>query len=193
MSFIDALKRLFAGAETRRTNLYVVDASRLTGSSARLSPRDQIDIMKRIGRFAEREGLEVHTLFEGKPLRVADHGESFNGVTVYYTGDNGSRENLALKHVRRGLRGGGCVFISGDPALSARAEAAGAQLLSSSTFRKVVDAGGAGAGPETRPASGNSRRRRGRRPNRKPKDDREGGSNEDKPQDVVSELLDIVE
>ena len=85
----------------RGKQLYIIDAAYLSGPGrghGRLSPREQIQILQRLSRFAEQEGIRVQAVFEGRSLREVSNGEEFRGVTVFFA-ENGNEIPDLLMHL----------------------------------------------------------------------------------------------
>jgi hypothetical protein len=169
-----------------------------------------IALLHRLGRFVEREKVEIQTVFEGEPLRRAGDGDEFSGVTVYYAVDGRSLQGEILNLVRKGLKGRRHVTaIVQDVGLEKQAQAAGAHVLRCSTFRKVLDGGGdeghrpggggGGGGPRRRPDRRPPQDRRPpdqRSPDQRPPDQRppsggNGGGRQGG--DAIRDLIDVVE
>lgn len=196
MTVLDSILGIFGLGETDRgSKAYLVDASKLdTGrKNKKLAPRDQIEIMKRLARFAKAEELHIEALFEGSPLRVAADGQSFNGIKVYYTGKKYSRPELMVRRYKKNARRPEVIVITSDKDVEEAAQHVGASLMSASTFGKALDVKTGGDGNEDR--GGRSSRNRKRRPRRRPreKDNRKNESKGPKQDQSVRDLIDLVE
>lgn len=197
MALLDALKRMLGNgaAEELSGKVYIVDASSIDQDNQKqMSPHQQISVLKRLASFAKKEGISIHALLDGKPLRVVDDGGDFSGVKVFFT--RGKIDIPALIRKRlKSVRADKITVIANDQSLEAEVEACGGQLMSTSTFRKAL--GGQGRGkPQSakRRRSGSSSRRGKRGGSRRDKDggkrQKSGGKNE---MDHVSDLIDLVD
>ncbi len=164
MSILDKIRGFFGGSR-RSKRLYVVDAARLFGGGGgdRLSPRDQVQVLHQLARFAQKEEIAIQAVFEGRPLReVADGGE-FNGVTVYFADQASGLADVFVDRVRSGLRRGGVVAITANRQLEESATGLGAVTMRPSTLRKAMEGSGGGGDGGGRDRSGPPRQRSRRR------------------------------
>lgn len=154
MGIFDKVKAMFGvgGSGRGASKSFLVDAGRLLDEKTgrRLSPREQLALLGALGRLAKQEEFEVAVLFESdRPLREAEEGAEYQGVTVYYAESSDELIEKALKLSKKGGR----VLVTCGPNLESRATEAKVPLLSCSTFRKaflqgfaIKDGGGEGHG-----------------------------------------------
>ena len=158
MSFIGKILAFISGEGTRATGLYIVEGGRLAEGRGgeKLSPRDQVQLLHQIARFAKQEEVKVQVVFEGRDLREVAHGGDFNGVTVFFTDKTAEVPDLMIKLARSAGRS--CVVITSDRALESRAASMGFKTMRASTLKKAMEGGGVsngGGGGEFNP--GNTR------------------------------------
>ena len=169
MSFFDAVKAFFGGG-SRSGKLYIIDAAQLAGGgNERLGPRDQVQVLQHLSRFAEKEKIGVQAVFEGRPLREVAHGENYGGVQVFFAENTANMQNLLLDLMKKGLRSRQAVLVTSSRPVEERAAAMGGMTMRPSTFRKAFENGGGGGDRGDRgDRGGRDSRRRGdrRRPPR---------------------------
>lgn len=161
------LFNLFKPAKT----VLVIDALSLNesmGMKGKVPPRNQLQILRRLSRFAQREKLEVIAVLSGTPLNKAPVGEKFEEIVVLYSK---SLETHAKFLAQTALsKGSGAILVSGN---SGAEKVAGTNVkkLRVSTFRKAFDVGGDTEGNGGEGAS----RPRGNRPPRRRQSKPQGG------------------
>lgn len=164
MGFLDIIRSLFSGgARPGGKRLYIIDAAQLYGSGGndRLSPRDQIQVLQQLARFADKENINVQAAFEGRALREVAHGGSFSGVTVFFADKTPALHDLVVSLFRKGSRGSRVVtVITGNRTLEQRVASAGGQTMRPSTLRRAMENGGGGGGGDRDRDRGPSQRRR---------------------------------
>jgi hypothetical protein len=144
MSIFDTIKSFFAGG-SRSGRLYVVDAAQLAGgNSERLGPRDQVQVLQHLSRFAEKEKISVQAVFEGRELREVAHGENYGGVQVFFADSTANLQNLLLDLFKKGLRSKQAVLVTASRPVEERAISMGGSTMRPSTFRKAFENGGGG-------------------------------------------------
>ncbi len=146
MSFIGKILAFISGEGARATGLYIVEGGRLAEGRGgeKLSPRDQVQLLHQIARFAKQEEVKVQVVFEGRDLREVAHGGDFNGVTVFFTDKTAEVPDLMIKLARSAGRS--CVVITSDRALESRAASMGFKTMRASTLKKAMEGGGASNG-----------------------------------------------
>ena len=198
MALLDAVKRMLGKGsdEPHADKVYIVDANSIEQDNQKqMSPHQQISVLKRLATFAKREGISMQALLDGKPLRVVADGGDFSGVKVFFTRDKMDTETL-LRRRLKAVRADKITVISPSLQLEKDVETSGAQLMSTSTFRKALGVGGrrqkGPANPSRRKSGGSSRR--GRRGGSSP---RNGGQQRGAPKksesEHVSDLIDLVD
>ncbi len=190
MSIFKTIKNLVSAGFGNGQNdekLYIVDGSHLDEHRRNhLTPTEKIDILQRLGRFAKKEKVQIHTIFEGNPLRVVEDGGDFSDIKVYFTKDQASLDELILKQYKKHASRREVMVITADKKLEEAVIDIGGHIMRASTFRKALDSAGSGRrASSTRVKSQNHKN-----------NNRSNGSKKKKPEDEenrVSELIDLVE
>ena len=145
MSFIGKILAFIGGGSASANSLYIVEGGRLAeGRGDKLSPRDQVQLLHQIARFAKQEEVRVQVVFEGRELREVSNGGEFNGVTVYFTEKAAAVADLMIKLARGGGRAS--VVITSDRTLESRAASMGFRTMRASTLKKAMEGGGSSNG-----------------------------------------------
>jgi len=193
MALLDKIKSVFAQPQTEEGGkIYIVDACNLeqAADKKQLSPHQQIQILKRLSGFAKKEGITIHALIDGKPLRVVADGGDFSGVKVFFTKNKMDIEALIRKRLKA-IKGSATTVITSNHKLESELESEGAQLMSASTFKKAIGMDGGkgrsrGSKRKSNKPSSNKKRRK--------KSNSGGASKKPKNKDDhVSELIDLVD
>ncbi|MEI6892497.1 MAG: hypothetical protein V5783_10030 [Pontiella sp.] len=202
------LFNLFKSART----VLVIDAVSLNesaGMKGKIPPRNQLQMLRRLARFSQREKIEVIAVLSGTPLNKAPAGKKFEDITVIYSKSMEEHSKFLAKTTQS--KGAGAVLVSGSAAVEDVA-GNGVKKMRVSTFRKAFDIGGDGDGGNDR-SDGNNRPRGNRPPRRRPqkqsKGESSGGNNagatakkepqqDRKPKgsseaDAINELIDLVD
>ena len=173
----------------------------------RPDPREMINTLQRLGRWAEREAIRIEVFFDGEPLRKAPEGEAINGAVARYVED---RERLADALRDRihtvGREGYAVTLVTDHDGLEQEAGHLSASCLRPATLRKAIEGGGTeerrgGANGRERGGSarGARRRRGGRKSSPAPavdnarKPEPPSPTNTANSKDTVRTLLDVVE
>lgn len=197
MSLWTSFLSLFGG-ENKKGKVYIVDAASLAnGNSGRLSPRNQIDILQSLSRFAAREGVTIYAVFEGRPLRDAPHGKKYREVFVHYTQKSQKLENL-ISNLNRKFSRCETMIITSNKQVEKDLEGTQAPIMRAETFKKALDLKGGNSGDDRRSSSN---RRRRRRPKRSPGNSQQKNNersnqaddSESKPEDGVDQYIDLIE
>ena len=160
MRIFNKIKAFFAGG-SRSDKLYIVDAAQLAGGgNERLGPRDQIQVLQHLSRFAEKENIGIQAVFEGRALREVAHGENYGGIQVFFAENTIHVQNLLLDLLKKSLRSKQVVVVTSSRPVEERALSMGGSIMRPSTFRKAFENGGGDRGERGR---GDSRRRGDRR------------------------------
>ncbi len=202
------LFNLFKPAKT----VLVVDAVSLNeslGMKGKVPPRNQLQILRRLARFAQREKIEVFAVLTGAPLNKAPAGKKFEGITVLYT-KSPETHAKGIARIAAG-KGAGAILVSGSAAAE---KVAGGSIkkMRVGTFRKAFDVGGEGEvvgndrgeGGGNRRPSGNRPPRRGPRKKDSAEKAKSGGNKNNEPKqerkpkenseaDAINELIDLVD
>ena len=163
MILYDVVKSWFSGSGTGR--LYIIDGAQLvgSGSSDRLSPRDNVHVLQMLSRYAQKEAISIQVAFEGRPLREVAHGGEYGGVTVFFADKQAALQDMILDLVRSGARRQKVVLVTAQRQIEEKAVSAGAQTLRPSTLRKAMENGGGGDRGGDRGDRGGDRGDRGSR------------------------------
>ncbi len=138
------LFNLFSSAKT----IMVVDAVSLSesaGMKGKVPPRNQLQILRRLSRFSQREKVAVVAVLTGAPLNKAPAGKKFEGITVIYSKSPDVHAKFLAKTVAG--KGANAVLVSGTAATE-KVAANGVKKMRISTFRKAFDIGGENEGGE---------------------------------------------
>ena len=127
MSLFDVVKSWFSGSGSGR--LYIIDGAQLvgSGSSDRLSPRDQVHVLQMLSRYAQKEAISIQVAFEGRPLREVAHGGEYGGVTVFFADKQAALQDMILDLVRSGARRQKVVLVTAQRQIEEKAVSAGAR------------------------------------------------------------------
>ncbi|MCX6997854.1 MAG: hypothetical protein NTV49_12400 [Kiritimatiellaeota bacterium] len=221
MGLLDMFRKLSVGPAEAGSRRVVIDASRWPdGRGAdRQSPRDQVQALQQISRFARQEKLEAQVAFEGRALREVSEDGDYNGLKVFFAEKQGGVGDLVIRLVQR-ARPKGLLVFTADAALEKKVAALGAATMHLSTLRKALE-GGAGreqpdgygqqhSGDRDRGRDGGRRRFGGRPPRegnggggggggrssgggRGPGSAAEAGASSPQPNAAVRNLIDLVE
>jgi hypothetical protein len=184
------LLSLFRPAQT----VLVVDTVSLNeslGMKGKVPPRNQLQLLRRLARFAQREKLAMVAVLSGTPLNKAPAGKKFEGISIVYSKSGADHVKCLVRTAN--ARGAGAVLVSGNAAAEKLRRGA-AKNLRISTFRKAFDS--------TSDSGGNERSSSGGRGNRSPRKNRQKSSNEPKQErpskeatqaDAINELIDLVD
>ena len=192
-------------------SIVVVDGVSLNdalGMKGNVAPRNQLQTLRRLARFSQREKIDVVVVLSGSPLHKAPAGKKFEDITVVYS----KSAEAHAKHVVKvaGSKGAGAILISGNAAVE-KAAGSGQKTMRMSTFRKVFDMGGDGGEGSDRSArserGGNDRNKNRNRPQRR-RQPKSGGEQKPQPKqedqerppkrensesDAINELIDLVD
>ncbi|MDH3981577.1 MAG: hypothetical protein OES84_01610 [Kiritimatiellaceae bacterium] len=196
------LFNLFKPAKT----VLVVDAVSLNeamGQKGKIPPRNQLQVLRRLSRFSQREKIKVVAVLTGTPLNKAPAGKKFEEVTVIYSKSADVHAKFIAKTVRS--KGSSAVLVSGNAAAEKLA-GSGVTKLRVSTFRKAFDTGGDSDSGNDRSEGGGNNRQRGNRPQRrrpqKQNNNKNKGNSEPKEErppkvaseaDAINELIDLID
>lgn len=149
MSLMDTIRAWLTPSDSRPSaaRTLVVDAARLSEhrGGARLSPREQLQVLQQLARYAKQEGLNLHAAFEGRSLREVESGAVYNGVTVHFAENATALETMLLNLTRKLSRRGAASLVTGDKNTEAQALKAGLNTLRAVTLRRAMSGGGESA------------------------------------------------
>lgn len=159
MSLLNMFGQLFGtGTVARESRVYIVDGTGMEGGQKRQAPRNQLDILRRVSRFAQREKIKVHIAFSGTELRQIGNGDEYEGVTVRFTGKDGTIDELVLQLFRQFGRRASLVLTS-KRELEEAIHSKNGNTMRLETFRKALDENGEGSRNYDRPRKRNPRSR----------------------------------
>ncbi|MBQ7251621.1 MAG: hypothetical protein IJS32_03355, partial [Kiritimatiellae bacterium] len=140
MGLFQSLKNIFSGGSTAsaaRKRVYVVDGARILSDrrGGRLTPRDQLHILKILDDTAKAEGFAIRTVLESeRPLREVDDGGEFGNVQVFFARTGAKVQEKMMELVRQANSG---VLVGGGPELEVQAAKSGLQVMNPNTFRRA--------------------------------------------------------
>ena len=192
------LFNLFKASKT----ILIVDGLSLNealGMKGKVPPRNQLQMLRRLARFAEREKLELVVVLSGSPLHKAPAGKKFEEITVLYS----KSPEAHAKHVVKvaASKGAGAILLSGNATVEKSALSRGLGIMRVSTFRKAFDFGGSESeSPRRTEHGGNERSKRSRPPRRRQQKKPSGEQKQtqerppkDSSSDAINELIDLVD
>ncbi len=191
---------LFKSSKT----VIVVDGISLNealGMKGKVPPRNQLQLLRRLSRFAQREKIGVVAVLTGSPLHKAPARKKFEEIMVLYSKSPEAHAKYIVKIARS--KGSGAILVSGNTSIE-KIAGNGIQTMRMSTFRKAFDVGGSDAdGFDRSERSGGDRNSRNRPSRRRPqKQSAENQSGQKKPErppkesseaDAINELIDLVD
>lgn len=167
----------------------VVDTGALFGAmglKGRVTPRDQLRVLRRLARLAGKEKLQVIAVLQGKSLRKAPDQESFEGVQVRYAETREKLEKLLLKYSGKGRR---CTVVTDARKVETVVLKCKGALIHSSTLAKAMDNDGEFPRAQQRKGSG----RRGQKKTTAPRKEQPQSENTENSEDeLINELIDLV-
>lgn len=140
MGLFQSIKNIFAGGSTAsaaKKRVYVVDGARILSDrrGGRLTPRDQLHILKILDDTAKAEGFSIQTVLESeRPLREVDDGGEFGSVRVYFARTGAKVHEQMMELVRQAKSG---VLVGCGPELELQAAKSGLQVMNPNTFRRA--------------------------------------------------------
>jgi len=196
-----ALFGLFKSSKT----IVVIDGVSLNdalGMKGNVPPRNQLQLLRRLARFSEREKVEMVVALTGSPLHKAPAGKKFENITVRYSKSPEGHAKYLVKLASS--KGSGAILVSGSAAVE-KVALGRVSTMRVSTFRKAFDMGGTDSDGKER--GGNERKRRGgserdnnrNRPPRRRQQKPSAEKTEERPPkemsdaDAINELIDLVD
>ncbi len=192
-----SLFNLFKSSKT----VLVVDGISLNdalGLKGKVPPRTQLQVLRRLARFAQRENLGMVVVLTGSPLNKAPAGKKFEEIRVVYSKSLDAHTKFLVKTVRS--KGSSAILVSGN-AIAEKIAGRNVKTMRVSTFRKIFDFGGSDFAVNDRSersgGEGNRNRNRNRPPRRQQKASsekkQEHPSKENSDVDAINELIDLVD
>lgn len=163
------------------------------GMKGNVAPRSQLQSLRRLSRFAQREKISVVAVLGGTVLNKAPEGKKFEGIVVHYSKSAQDHPKVLSKITRS--KGAGAVLVSGN-AEAEKLAGAGVAKMRISTFRKAFDLDG-DQDQQERGSSGSGRGNRSSRRNRQkqssnePREERQ--PKDTSANDAINELIDLVD
>ncbi len=167
------------------------------GIGGDVSPRTQLQVLRRLTRFAEREEVELIAVLSGEPLHKAPNRKKFDSILVLYSKSTSKHAGFVAKlALKRGA------LLLTDNVKAEKAAGASVEKMRLSTFRKVFDMSVDGDSGDVGDSGRGRRRRRTRKP-RGEHGEHGAGSEESVPSekrpasegdsDAINELIDLVD
>ena len=196
-----ALFGLFKSSKT----IIVIDGVSLNdalGMKGNVPPRNQLQLLRRLARFSEREKIELVVALTGSPLHKAPAGKKFENITVLYSKSPEVHAKYLVKLARS--KGSGAILISGSAAVE-KVALGRVSTMRVSTFRKAFDIGGTDSdgkergGNERKSRGGSERDNKRNRPPRRRQQKPSAEKTEERPPkemsdaDAINELIDLVD
>ncbi len=170
-----------------------VSLNEALGMKGKISPRNQLQLLRRLSRFAQREKLAMVVVLAGSPLNKAPAGKKFDGIKVIYSKSLAAHAKYTVKAARS--KGSGAILVSGNSAVE-KIAGSGIKTMRMSTFRKAFDIGGNEITGSDRPERGGGERNRSprrRQQNRPPEKAAGQPAEELSETDAINELIDLVD
>lgn len=126
----------------KTSNVLVVDTAavlKTKGVRGNPAPRQQMQIVRALSRFVQREKVAVTAVLVGEPLDKAPHNKVFEDVRVRYAASDAALEKELLSALKQAGSGG--VLVTENVDLENRVIRSGGTTLRVSTFRKLLDDG----------------------------------------------------
>jgi hypothetical protein len=161
------------------------------GIKGKVPPRNQLQLLRRLARFSQREKISLVAVLCGTPLNKAPAGKKFEGITVVYSKSIDSHVKYLVRTAN--AKGAGAVLVSGN-ADAEKLRGGAAKNLRISTFRKAFDSTNDSEVTERSPSGG-----RGNRSSRKSRQKSQSEPKKERPPremseaDAINELIDLVD
>ena len=203
---------LFDRFKASSKTVLIVDGVSLNnalGMKGNVPPRNQLQLLRRLSRFSEREKIGVTVVLSGSPLHKAPAGKKFEEITVLYSKSTEAHPQNIAKIAA--AKGSGSILISSNPAVEKIALGRGMKTMRVSTFRKAFDTGGNDSDNNRSDRNGNerggnnnrNRSQQRRRPQQKQQQQpKKQTTSEKKPprppkdnsqNDAINELIDLID
>ncbi len=171
-----------------------VSLNEALGMKGKVPPRNQLQMLRRLSNFAQREKIAMVVVLTGAPLHKAPAGKKFEEIKVVYSKSLQAHAKYTVKIARS--KGSDAILISGNAAVEKIAGRA-MKTMRMSTLRKAFDFGGGDADGSERSGGGDRKnrnrppRRRQQKPSTGKKPDRPAKESSDA--DAINELIDLVD
>lgn len=176
------------------------------GMKGKIPPRNQLQTLRRLARFAQREKMEMVVVLSGTPLNKAPAKKKFEEILILYS--NSAEEHDAFLAKTAKSYGSGAVIIS-DGEAAEKLVGNSLRKMRISTFRKAFEAGGEGEGSErggrgegggrNRPPRRRQPRNNNNNEQQQHKNNEQQNTKNDRPEkkssdsDAINELIDLVD
>ena len=166
------------------------------GVKGDVSPRTQLQILRRLTRFADRESINMIAILGGKPLHKAPNKKKFDNILVLYSSSEKHHKFVAKIAIKRNA------LLLTDNVEVEKLVGQSVEKMRLSTFRKVFDVNIEGDFGDHNDTIRTRRRRKNRNPrldNTKTNYDSRSSLNSEKNQslkgdaDAINELIDLVD
>lgn len=117
-----------------------VSLSEALGMKGNVPPRNQLQFLRRLARFSQREKIELVAVLCGSPLHKAPAGKKFEEITVVYSKTPEDHAKFLAKTAS--AKGAGTILVSGNATIE-KMVGNGVKTMRVSTFRKAFDFGAA--------------------------------------------------
>ena len=165
------------------------------GMKGKVPPRNQLQLLRRLSSFAQREKLNMVIVLTGNPLHKAPARKKFEAITVVYSKSPEAHAGYTVKTARS--KGSGAILVSENPAIE-KLVGGGTRTMRMSTFRKAFDVGGSDVDGSER-GGGNRSNSNRNRPSRRRQQPKTGEKKPEHPPkepsdaDAINELIDLVD
>lgn len=168
------------------------------GVRGRAAPRQQLQILRSLSRFVQREKIKVIAVMTGQPLDKAPHNKVFEGMRVRYAQSAEMMAGELLKALKQAGSSG--ILVTDNIELEKKVRQGGGATLRISTFRKLLDDSNESLSGNNNGGNGggrsNGRRPRRRKPAAKTQNSSvpaENARNENSNADTISQMIDLVD
>ena len=175
----------------------VISLYEALGVKGDVSPRTQLQILRRLTRFADRESINMIAILGGKPLHKAPNKKKFDNILVLYSTSKEKHHKFVAKIAIKK----NALLLTDNVAVE-KLVGQSVEKMRLSTFRKVFDVNIEGDFGDYNDTIRTRRRRKNRNPrldNTKTNFDSRSSLNSDKNQslkgdsDAINELIDLVD
>mgnify|MGYP006240262851 FL=1 len=175
----------------------VISLYEALGVKGDVSPRTQLQILRRLTRFADRESINMIAILGGKPLHKAPNKKKFDNILVLYSSSKEKHHKFVAKiAIKKNA------LLLTDNVEVEKLVGQSVEKMRLSTFRKVFDVNIEGDFGDYNDTIRTRRRRKNRNPrldNTKTNFDSRSSLNSEKNQslkgdsDAINELIDLVD
>ena len=175
----------------------VISLYEALGVKGDVSPRTQLQILRRLTRFTDRESINMIAILGGKPLHKAPNKKKFDNILVLYSASKEKHHKFVAKiAIKKNA------LLLTDNVEVEKLVGQSVEKMRLSTFRKVFDVNIEGDFGDYNDTIRTKRRRKNRNPrldNTKTNYDSRSSLNSEKNQslkgdsDAINELIDLVD